>query len=71
MMRRPDLPDPCNRAAGLARRGWAPFQWGARQLAHLSTTRLNLRVGLTADGLTAVLLIVAAVADGGLRWPWA
>lgn len=71
MMRRPDSPDLCNRAAGLARRGWAPFQWGARQLAHLSTTRLNLRVGLTADGLTAVLLIVAAVADGGLRWPWA
>ena len=32
---------------------------------------MNLRAGLTADGLTAVLLIVAAVADGGLRWPWA
>ena len=71
MMRRPDSPDSRNRAAGLARQGWAPLRWSARQLAHLSTTRLNLRLGLTADSLTAAVLIGAAIADGGLRWPWA
>lgn len=71
MVRRPESPARHRRFAGLARWALAPFQGLARPLAQLSTTRLNLRLGLTADSLTAAALILAAIADGGLRWPWA
>lgn len=36
-------------------------------LARLSTTRLNLRLGLTADWLVGLALCTAAVRHGGLR----
>ena len=71
MMRRPDTAACREAAARLARRGLEPLQWGARQLAQLSTTRLNLRAGLTADCLTGALLIAAASAYGHLQLLWA
>ncbi|MBN9405030.1 MAG: sterol desaturase family protein [Burkholderiales bacterium] len=71
MVRRPESPAQHKRGAGLARWALAPFQGLMRPLAQLSTTRLNLRLGLSADSLTAAVLILAAIADGGLRWPWA
>ena len=69
MQRRPDIPAD---ADAETRTRWtrAPFHWCAHQLAQLSITRFNLRAGLTADCLTGLILIAAAIADGHMRLPW-
>lgn len=41
--------------------------WMARPLSKLSTSRFNLRAGLTCDGLVSVSLIVAALWYGQMR----
>lgn len=45
----------------------ALLTWIARPLAQLSTSRFNLRAGLTSDALISVILIAAAVWYGQLR----
>lgn len=45
----------------------APLEWAARPLARLSTSRFNLRAGLTSDSLISVALIVAGLWYGHLR----
>lgn len=71
MLRRPDSPACHGGAASHAHQGLAPLAWAGRQLAQWSTTRWNLRLGLTADSLTALALIGAAIAHGGLHGPQA
>ena len=70
MLRKPETPT-AHHAAGLGQAGCVPFQRGGRWLSQLSTTRFNLRAGLSADCLTAVLLIAAAIVHGGMHWLWA
>ncbi|HET9818475.1 MAG TPA: sterol desaturase family protein [Rhodanobacteraceae bacterium] len=55
---------PSTRAAS-ALPSW--LEWIARPLSRLSTSRLNLRVGLASDGAISVILIVAAIWFGHLK----
>lgn len=45
----------------------APLEWIARPLARLSTSRLNLRVGLSSDCLISLLLVAVGIWYGSLR----
>lgn len=45
----------------------APLEWLARPLARLSTSRLNLYVGLTCDVLISLLLTAAGIGYGRMR----
>jgi sterol desaturase/sphingolipid hydroxylase (fatty acid hydroxylase superfamily) len=44
-----------------------PLAWIARPLSRLSTSRFNLRAGLTCDGLISVVLVAAALWYGQMR----
>ncbi|MGH8215505.1 MAG: sterol desaturase family protein [Rhodanobacteraceae bacterium] len=44
-----------------------PLAWIARPLSKLSTSRFNLRAGLTCDGLVSVVLVAAALWYGQIR----
>ncbi|HEX5353459.1 MAG TPA: sterol desaturase family protein [Rhodanobacteraceae bacterium] len=45
----------------------APLGWAGQLLAHLSTSRFNLHVGLTLDSLTSMLLITAGFWYGHMQ----
>lgn len=47
--------------------GHAPRAGVMQRLAHMSTTRANLALGLACDWLAGLLLAVAALAHGGLH----
>jgi len=54
-------------STGARRRLPAPLEWIARPLARLSTSRFNLRAGLTCDSLISMLLIVAGIWYGEVQ----